>query len=220
MDGKIALLLLMMMAASSGYAYGAEPGAERSRRIIEREGKPGQRLFFWLESSLRRVYPRSKPGAERALELLAPRNAQVSFQACLRNDGPGTVTADCSVADTGDLGVRVRRVGFVPMVHATTDTPASELEGGDHIPGLVPDPLFPEASAVAGSYENAAFWITLRIPAEATPGTRTLRVRLRIAGGGPGVELTAPLHIAPLVLRPRRGFPVTHWRRGEAPRAQ
>jgi len=118
-------------------------------------------VSFWLESSLKRVFPTSTPGDKQTLKLLTPRNARLSFQACLRNDRTWPIDIECSVSGADDLKVKVRRVGFVPQQNYTGDTPKKELDGWGYIPGLVPDPLFPEIKALVGPFGTQSFWISV-----------------------------------------------------------
>jgi hypothetical protein len=203
----LAVLLLVLPASS----LAKEPGGAL---VVQPDGKPGLKVLFWLESSLKRVYPKSEPGSTK-LDIIAPRNGQVSFQACLRNERPWELNATCSVTGADDLKIQVRRVGYVPMAHGTTDTDKSELEGGDFIPGLVPDPLFPETSAVVGPYENASFWITVKVSADAKPGPRTLNVQWSFHNGTHKADLTSNLEVSKFTVKPRRDFPVIHWWRSE-----
>src|SRR5205823_11003807 len=103
----------------------------------------------------------------------------------------------------------VRRVGYAPLSHHDTDTPIEELDDVGQIPGLDPDPLFPDHTARVGPLENKSFWITLTVPADAASGSRQIKIHLN------DTDLTANLQIAPLVLQPRHDFPVTHWWRSE-----
>jgi hypothetical protein len=185
---------------------------------VEPDGKPGFKVHFWLESSLRRVYPRSEPGSAKPLDILAPRNGQVSFQACLRNDRPYELKPTCTVTGADDLKIQVRRVGYVMMEHGTTGTPPEDLEGASFIPGLVPDPLYPENSARVGPFENVSFWITVKVPADAKPGKRELVVHFDLAQTGPTgpTSLTTNVEVSQFVVKPRHDFPVIHWYRGEA----
>ncbi|MCX6376700.1 MAG: hypothetical protein NTU88_11825 [Armatimonadetes bacterium] len=64
---------------------------------VELDGKPDAKVLFWLESSLKRVYPKSQPGSAESLEIIVPRNGQASFQACLRNDRPYELKPACTV---------------------------------------------------------------------------------------------------------------------------
>jgi hypothetical protein len=113
--------------------------------------------------------------------------------------------------DADELTVQVRRVGFVPQHNYTADTPQEELDGLGHIPGLVPDPLFPEAKARVGPFASQPFWITIHVPAEAKPGMRRLTVQFNSPRLKQPVQLTAELEIHPLIVQPRKHFPVTHW---------
>jgi hypothetical protein len=177
--------------------------------------RPEQTVACWLQTSLQRVYPTSPAGDQRTLSLLTARNRHVSFQACLANRGPSALDVGCSVAGAAGCDVLVRRVGYVPQWHATIDTPTEELDGVALVPGLVPDPLYPQATARIGPRENQSFWVTITVPAEAQPGVRELAIRFELPNGTPQVELHATLDIRSLVVQPRHDFPVTHWWRPE-----
>ncbi|HPP20219.1 MAG TPA: DUF4091 domain-containing protein [Phycisphaerae bacterium] len=173
-------------------------------------------ISFWLASSLKRVYPTSLPGSRQALDQITPRNARFSFQACLRNDRSWPAEVECSVSGADDLTVQVRRVGYVPQWNYTGDTPETELDGIGHVPGLVPDPLFPESKATVGPFATQSFWITVRVPAEARVGSRKLIVHFRSPILKKDATLTVRVQVHPLVVRPRAGFPVTHWWNADA----
>jgi hypothetical protein len=173
-------------------------------------------VSFWLESSLKRVFPTSLPGNCQTLDQLTPRNARFSFQACLRNDRSWPAEVECAVTGADDLRIQVRRVGFVPQWNYTGDTPTSELDGLDHIPGLVPDPLFPESKATVGPFAAQSFWITAHVPPQAKPGPRTLMVRFTSPVLKRDANLTVRVEIGPLVVQPRKQFPVTHWWNADA----
>jgi hypothetical protein len=183
--------------------------------VVQPEGKAGASVAFWLESSLRRVFPASAPGTTN-LQLLAARGSRIAFQACAQNRRVHPLKVECSVAGAEELKPQVRRVGYVPLAHFTTDTELGELDGVGLMPGLVPDPLFPEAKATVAPWENQSFWVTLNIPADAKPGARELKVRYRFHDGTQQAEVPLRLEIAPLVVQPRRDFDVIHWWRGEA----
>jgi len=193
----------------------AAAAQEAGPLVVQLDNLPGQSVVCWLESSLVRVYPKSPPGQRRTVSLVAARNRHVSFQVCLANRGTSALDIACSVEGAAGCEVRVRRVGYVPQWRATTDTPAGELDGVEHVPGLVPDPLYPETTARVGPGENQSFWITIAVPADADPGTRDLRVRYARSNGALVAELHAELDVRSLVVQPRRDFPVTHWWRPE-----
>jgi hypothetical protein len=196
-------------------AAGAPAAGSRGPIILREGGAEGAPVSVWLTSSLRRIYPGSPPGSSE-LRLLAARNGKVAFQAGFRNERLRPIEVDCQVEGADDLRPRVRLVGLVPLPHFMPTPRPAEIDGIGHVPGLVPDPLYPRNSVKLGSFESRSFWITLDVPAAAKPGRRELRVRLRVDKGREEAELPVSLDIRPLVIRPRRDFHVIHWWRGEA----
>jgi hypothetical protein len=180
---------------------------------LGKEEKPTVRL--WLETSLHRIFPQTKPGSPR-LTLLAPRNGTVSFQACVRNDRDYSMLIDGALNLVEGVKTQTRLVGLVPMAHLTPGTSPQELDGAGLLPGLVPDPLYPETKTRIGSQESRSYWITLKIPADVQPGERELRFRFYLGDNRQEVELPLTLKISEFVIKPRHDFPVTHWWRGEA----
>lgn len=200
------------LAAIACRAADAPPASPAIRAEIGEAKAP---VAYWLESSLRRVYPATEPGSS-ALALTAPRAGKASFQVCVRNDSVHPVGFDCAVAGADDLRPRVRLVGLVPLPHFTPNTDPKELEGVEHGPGLVPDPLHPETKVLIGPRESRSFWVSLAVPADAKPGPRMITARLTPWGAKESAEMPVALHVAELVVQPRRDFPVIHWWRGEA----
>lgn len=184
------------------------------------EKNPAKEVKLWLETSLHRVFPNSAPGIRTELPLLAARNQKLSFQACVRNKGTDKLTVECSVSGAPDLQIQVRRVGYVPMPHHTTGVDASEQDGLEYLPGLVPDPLFPEQTTIVGPEENQSFWISVVVPANTQPGQKNLKVVLTTEQGKEKKkvtlgEMTARIDVRPLTIKPRKDFPVTHWWQAE-----
>ena len=169
---------------------------------------------FWLETSLKRIFPSTEPG-NTALHLLAARNSKIAFQACLQNRTKDALYVNCDVSGADVFKPMVRLVGFAPVWHHTAGTSEKELDGVGKIPGLVPDPLWPMKRANAGTRESRSFWISLNIPADAKPGTHEFKVILAIDNGDK-VELPVQIDVAELIVQPRKNFPVIHWWRGEA----
>ncbi len=192
------------------------PSSASGPLVVKPDADQSQTVRFWLESSLKRVYLKSAPGSAAAGPILAPRGGQVSFQACLRNDRMFPLNVTCSITGGGDLKTRVRMVGYVPVRLGSTDTPASDLEGGDFMPGLVPDPLYDHQLSTAGPYENCVFWITVQVPADAKPGPRELNVHWSFHEGTKSADLRQVVNVTEFVVKPRKDFPVVHWFRGEA----
>ena len=198
-------------------AAAAEAAGDAHAQSIERNG-----VEFWLETSLKRIYPNSPPGSAQPLQLLAARNQKLSFQVCFANHQTNSIRMRCEVTGLPrDWKSRVRRVGFVPLRNLNTHTPADELEGIGQIPGLCPDPLFLEVTAHVGPKSNGVFWISLAVPETSATGVHPVTVKLTLEDAFSytdwthpepwSVELTAAVEVSPLVIRPRTDFPVTQW---------
>jgi hypothetical protein len=161
----------------------------------------------WLTSSLVRNYPNTEPCDTTTLTVNAARGGQVSFQVVFRTDAnQPAVTASAG----SDLDITIRRVGYVSVPHLNGGIPETHLEGIGHIPGYVPDPLFPESMIRAGVWETHSFWITVRVPEDIMPGSYPVSVLLR-SDYGDDATLTAQVNVHHAVLQPRRDFPITHW---------
>lgn len=167
-------------------------------------------LPCWLRSSLERVYPGSEPEDDSSISLIGARNERLSFQVCVHNPTISACEADVSVSAQDGLDVLVRRVGYVPIPHHTTDVDLSEMEGAGRIPGLVPDPLFAGDRLTLGPVETQAFWVTVSIPADTAPGLKQVGVEVT-KGGESQATLTAEITVVNLTVEPRKDFPVTHW---------
>src|SRR5438105_1604847 len=114
--------------------------------------EPQANVRVWLETSLKRIFPSTQAAARTDLPLVSARNQRVSFQACVRNETTKRVKVECSVSGAADLKIETRRVGYVPLPHHTTDVPESDMDGLGCVPGLVPDPLFPEQTTSVGPW--------------------------------------------------------------------
>lgn len=176
---------------------------------------------FWSESALVRVYPNSAPGSAAPLPLLTARNAQLSFQACCRNLRDSCVRVRATVAVPAGWSAQIRRVGYMPQQQLSTDVPLDEVDGVGHVPGLVPDPLYPEETANLGPESNASFWVTLHVPADAQVGVQQVVATLTVEDEFRfpmwmnctpySVNLPIAVDVRSTVIETRRDFPVTHW---------
>ncbi|HNT34950.1 MAG TPA: hypothetical protein PKH07_08135, partial [bacterium] len=221
MNRREAMQTILTGAGAMTCIAATETSAEQSKHSASAKPIEKDALCFWLETSLRRVFPNSSPRDASPLHLLAARNEQISFQACFRNNRTTFVRVRLSVQGAPECSVSIRRVGYVPLQGLNTDTPKSDLDGIGHIPGLVPDPLFPEDSASVGPESNGAFWITIKTPADLSPGLRTLTVRFTFEdefsfpvwlGTAPfSVEIPVFVEVCPLVIESRKDFSATHW---------
>lgn len=217
------LLRTLAAGATTVGVVGSADASKAENPQAGRRGEPIERdaVGFWTETSLQRVFPNSPPGCAAPLELLTARNARVSFQACVRNRRESCIRVRADIAAPAGWTVQVRRVGYVPMHQLSTDVPVDEMDGVGQIPGMVPDPLFPEAIASVGPQSNGAFWVTLHAPEDAAVGVHPLSVRLTVEdefrfpmwmGAKPmTVELPVTVDVRALVLKRRVDFPVTHW---------
>jgi hypothetical protein len=164
----------------------------------------------WLQSSMSRVFPGTEPLDSRGISLVAPRGGKVSFQACVRNDTIGAVDFSVEVDCPDAVDVRVRRVGYVFIKHLSTEVEADELDGIGRIPGLAPDPLFPELNVQAGPCESHSYWVEVFVPGDCPVGEQTVKVRIKV-GDERLPEMRATVKAAQLVLGQEKAFPVTHW---------
>ncbi|AGA31408.1 DUF4091 domain-containing protein [Singulisphaera acidiphila] len=204
----------MFLAATMLVGAGVAGRAEEAS-TAKSVGNEGAKVSFWLETSLKRIFTNTAPGAGD-LQLIAARNGKIAFQVGFRNERTQPVHIECKLEGADDLKPQVRFVGLVPMPHFTPGTPRSDLEGLGSLPGLVPDPLWPLSNVEIGPMESRSFWVTLNVPADVTPGPREVKVQLSLAEDKAKVELPVALEISSLVIKPRRDFPVIHWWRGEA----
>ncbi|NQT89314.1 DUF4091 domain-containing protein [bacterium] len=166
----------------------------------------------WLSSSSVRHFPLSPPRRRRTLAVDAALNEQFSFQAAVRQDGEPGRTVRLEVAAPAGWSVRVRRVGYVPLLHHNTpvsDDPL-DVDGVGRIPGYAPDPLFDADALFLPDGETHAFWVTVRPGRAAVPGCHELAVCV-IPDDRGAVRHTVAVRLHNVALERRRGFPITHW---------
>jgi hypothetical protein len=190
------------------------PSAHAANPLVVATSKQDQ-VLVWLESSLKRVYPLSTAGSTN-LSLLGARNGKISFQICTRNQQDHPIDVRCTLSGPDDIQPLIRVAGLVPLPHLTPNTAESELDGNGVLPGMTPDPLFPENHVQIGPFESRSFWITVTIPSTATPGLHQMHASLAWEKDGQHADLIIPLDVSQFTIQPRRDFHVTHWWRGEA----
>lgn len=167
-------------------------------------------IKVWPATSLNRVFPRSTETLVGGIRLPVARGERASFQVCVRNEGEVEVRAAVDITGAEGLGVRIRRVGYVPVPHHSTHMGLDNLDGIGCIPGFVPDPLFPEQEVLMGPYETHAFWVTLTIPPDTRPGLRRVAATIKVGDDVYPVPDVA-VDVRPVTLQPAHDFPVTHW---------
>ncbi len=170
------------------------------------------RLDSWISSSFVRHFPLTvnKPSKPFAHE--GALNERFSFQVALRAASPEPERVRVEAAGPAGWTIRVRRVGYVPMLHHNTPVIQDTLdtEGSGHIPGYVPDPLFDEDSLLLPPGETHAFWFTVRPGPGAAPGRHSLKITV-IPEKGQKTTHTVGVTLHDLVLEERRDFSITHW---------
>ena len=114
----IARRLLAVVFALAAPMFGPGAASAAGPRVVDLEGAPKGSATYWLETSLRWVFPNSKPGSSE-LSVLAPRNGRVAFQVAVRNDNSAMLFSDVRVVGADDLKPQVRFVGLVPVHHPT-----------------------------------------------------------------------------------------------------
>ena len=169
-------------------------------------------LQSWPLTSFIRLFPSTPiPRHAAPVQLESALNESSSFQVGLHTDEDKLrVTATAEGPD--GWAVRVRRVGYVPMLHHNMQGPGNpaDLDGAGQIPGYVPDPLFDESTVLLGRDETHAFWITIRPSRNTKPGTHAVTVILTPERGRPQRHrITVRIH--DLALPKRRNFPIVQW---------
>ena len=169
---------------------------------------------YWFVDSLVKVFPSDLPGRKplQSAELWAARNSHVSAQLVLRSAQPlNGLTAECSPLTTssgGEIGdVQARAVGYVIVASPTENAPPEELVGV--APGWYPDVL-QNLPIDLQANRTQSVWITVRVPADATPGRYEGRVKLRAEGlviAEPALRLTVTGASVPT----ERSLKVTNW---------
>ena len=157
-----------------------------------------------------------RPGTHRELALVTARNRHVSFQVCLANQGMSPLDVGCAVEGAEGCDVRF---GVWVMCRSGTRRPKRRLRNWmawDTCRDSCPIRSIPSPSAQVGPGENQSFWITITVPADATPGVRDLTVRYALARTGRSTpNCTRRSTSGRSVVQPRHDFQVTHWWRPE-----
>ena len=111
-----------------------------------------------------RAFPTGERSGPSVLHLEAARGERVSLLLRVRSRSDHEVLrVRATATPPRGLAVRIRRVGFVPLAHHSTETEPRELDCRGRVPGFVPDPLFDEQEADVARGQCAAFWITVTV---------------------------------------------------------
>lgn len=166
----------------------------------------------WSADMFTRIFPNGNRAGRKTIDLIAARGARTAFQIAIENrdDRHGVVKVRVEAEPAGDIGIRIRRVGYVPLPHFNTLVPRAERDGVGHVPGFVPDPLYDEQEAGVPPGETVAFWITLKPAPGSRPGMRRIAFRVT-PEQAPTVRIEARFLIHPAIFSPRSGLPVVQW---------
>jgi hypothetical protein len=186
------------------------PRRQNRRSRIAQKTVASSPLKYGLADSLHRIFPHSKVKPARTLSLDAARGERVSFQIAVHNPTSECIRVTLALSAPPGISTRVRRVGYVPIAHANTDTPISESDGSGHFPGFVPDPLFDEDTLTLGPAETQAFWCNATVAASVKPKNYEIQALLT-SGDKSLMPLTVDITAHSVVLKPRRDFPVVQW---------
>jgi len=169
----------------------------------------------WIVPNSQRVFPASQPEGHAQPRLDLARGERTSFQVAVRQDEVSSLPLRLRVDRPAGCTVRIRRVGYVPVAHHNLqgELPQAgpDLDGVGHVPGYVPDPLFPEDGLDLPAGETHAFWIDVRSSRQARPGVRSVRVSIEADGVRGAARLRQDLRIYPLQATARRGLRLTNW---------
>ena len=101
-----------------------------------------RRVECWLQDSLVRAYPTAEGSGPSVLHLEAARGERVSLLLRVRSRSDHEVLRVRAIATPPrGLAVRIRRVGFVPLAHHSTETEPRELDCRGRVPGCVRIPV-------------------------------------------------------------------------------
>jgi hypothetical protein len=166
----------------------------------------------WTSPSTVRHYPLTPAQHPQPLRIEAALNEQFSFQVVMRMEDEEAQNVKVSVEGPPDWSLRLRRVGYVPLLHHNTPVGpnALDVEGLGHVPGYVPDPLFDEETLFLPNAETHAFWITARPGGDAMPGDHAITVIISPERDDE-VRHTIQVHLYDVALEKRHDFAITHW---------
>jgi hypothetical protein len=167
----------------------------------------------WFVDSLVKVFPSDAPNKNRlkATEIWAARNQHATLQLAIRSAQPlAGLTAEVEPLrgpGGATISASVRPVGYVVVGTPTEDTPPDELVG--EAPGWYPDPLlnFP-VDVQAG--RTHALWVSVPVPADATPGAYRGAVNVR-AGGRTLARAAFGLRVVAATVPQERVLKITNW---------
>ncbi len=171
-------------------------------------------LEHWYVDSLVKVFPEDTAAKNHLANasFAGARNGHVSIQLALRaHRRMEKITASINGLErAAGRGIvwQIREVGDVVVAFNTKETPPSELI--HRAPALFPDVLLEDSPFNLDPNKTQPLWVTLSIPADATPGEYRAQIVIKEAG----TEVArAPftLRIDKATVPPRQTLKVTNW---------
>ena len=144
---------------------------------------------------------------ERFSFQLVVRN-EIKFDRKPKNDDPVAISVRAEAPEGWEI--RIRRVGYVPMLHRNTSAIGDEADGLGMIPGYVPDPLFDEAAMSLPANETHSFWFSVKPASGVNPGKFAISAILSVADQGEQIR-TLKTNLHDVVIAKRHDFHVTNW---------
>lgn len=169
----------------------------------------------WMLDALTRAFPLVPGGGEPTVRrqkqsLYLAKGERGAVQLCYWFDGVEHREVDVRITAPAGLKVTARRVGCVPMTHHNTQTPLGDLDGVGHIPGLVPDVLWPDTAFKASPNMVNAYWLSVEVPSGMRAGSYEVTAELLVKDQ-PAKAQQFTVNVAKLQAKPRQDFHVTHW---------
>jgi len=158
---------------------------------------------LWTTTTMDKVLREAAPptGTGDHIALFAAKNEHEPFQIVVRPESAASVELTMTpFTGPGTIdGFEIRRVGYV-RIAAPSDASA--------IPsGYVPDPLEPTdfgASEALAAGDNQPFWVTVRVPPDATAGDYTATLTIDLDGAKQDIPVS--LHVFDFALPAKIGF--------------
>ncbi len=161
----------------------------------------------WWVDSLEKVLATAKPTTTgKRGEILAARGEVEAIQIAVRS-GKASRVAIKVAPFNGQLPVRVRRVGRVPIRRGTRRTPPRELVASP--PVDLPDPLFPEQAMTVRANHTECFWLDVAVPDTVPPGKYETKAVVTV--GDQKAILPLILQVFPATVPFQGKLLVTNW---------
>ena len=190
----------------------------------------------WAEHSLVRVMKTAAPKTASSITLYAARNETESYQVVVNGGAGGLSRVNLSLSDlVGPGGAVIGKGRMRPYrEHYVNVTRSSPNLGGTNRPGprgLYPDALIPftnpltgvplngtlkAANASVAARTNQPYWVDIKVPATATPGSYTGTATVSAAQGSARIRVTLRVMSFTLPTKPALRSSFLDWSQNRA----